>query len=250
MKWNNLIENIMIKNKGLASLNLLYSEAGKYKDLPSGDWQKTLRKVLCREVNRGRFKKIGLGVYALSNYKKDVNSAYSFALKNVPVDEYIKNIRDCHSTIEGMLIETGNFFGYTTFTCDLNKKFDGKKLKELCGITNIPNFTYPKLIKLISKSDVVWFAETTKLLFPKSIFEVELTTNFTSSLLKMYQLLNFDAKFILVAPEKRKTKFEDTINRDPFYKEQNRFLFRSFEDVVKLYFTTVIHYELRTKFII
>jgi len=52
-----------------------------------------------------------------------------------------------------------------------------------------------------------------------------LTTNFTSFLLKMYQLLNFDVKFILVAPEKRKTKFEDTINRAPFYKEQNRFFF-------------------------
>ncbi|HHT9154478.1 MAG TPA: hypothetical protein ACFYD5_01560, partial [Candidatus Tripitaka sp. YC43] len=63
MKWNDLIELIMTKNKGMVSLNFLYEQASKYKDLPSGDWQKTLRGVLYREVNRGRFKKIGLGVY-------------------------------------------------------------------------------------------------------------------------------------------------------------------------------------------
>lgn len=57
MKWNDLIELIMSKNKGIASLNYLYEQAANYRKMPSGDWQKTLRGVLYREVHRGRFKK-------------------------------------------------------------------------------------------------------------------------------------------------------------------------------------------------
>jgi hypothetical protein len=247
MKWNDLIELIMLKNDGIASLNFLYEQAPNYKELPSGDWQKTLRGVLYREVNRGRFKKIGLAVYAVSSYKNEA-SAYSYALENRPINDYIRNIKDYHSTIEGMLVEVGNFFEYITYTSDLNKSFDGKKLSELCGITNIPDFTYPELKTLISKSDTIWFTKS-RLLFPKYIFEIESTTDFTKSMLKMYQLLNFDAKFILVASEKRRSIFTNRIRKEPFINEANKYSFRSFEDVVKLYFNSVEHYELKSKFL-
>jgi hypothetical protein len=65
MKWTEVIEAIMADNKGVASLGLLYQQASRYRSLPSGDWQKTLRGVLYREVRRGRYVKVGLGVYAL-----------------------------------------------------------------------------------------------------------------------------------------------------------------------------------------
>jgi hypothetical protein len=247
MKWNDLIEQIMLNNKGNASLNLLYKEACKYKELPSGDWKKTLRGVLYREVNRGRFKKIGLGVFALENYE-DEASAYSYALNERPIKDYMKSVKDYHSSMEGMLLEIGTFFEYITYTSDLEKRFDGKRLRELCGITEIPDFTYPELKTLISKRDAVWFTKA-RLLFPKYIFEVELTTDFTNSMLNMYQLLNFDANFVLVAPEKRKNLFIERIKKEPFDKEKQRFSFRSFGDIVKLYFNSVEHYELKSKFL-
>lgn len=247
MKWNDLIELIMAKNNGIASLNFLYEQAPNYKKLPSGDWQKTLRGVLYREVNRGRFKKIGLGVYALPSYENET-TAYSYASENRPINEYLKHIKDYHSTIEGMLVEIGNFFEYITYTSDLNRCFDGKKLSELCGITNIPDFTYPELKSLISKSDTIWFTKS-RLLFPKYIFEVESTTDFTKSMLKMYQLLNFEAKFILVASEKRRSIFTERIKKEPFAKESYKYSFRSFKEVVLLYFNSVEHYELKSKFL-
>jgi len=247
MKWNELIELIITKNNGVASLNFLYEEAPKYKNVPSGDWQKTLRGVLYREVNRGTFKKVGLGVYALPNYE-DKGSAYTYALENKPVSEYLKKAKDYHSTIEGMLVEIGNFFEYTTYTGDLNRSFDGKKLRDLCGVTNIPDFTYPELKVLISKSDTVWFTKS-KLLFPKYVFEVEATTDFTNSMLKMYQLLHFDARFVLVASGNRRNVFQDRLDKEPFTKEAHRFSFRAFEDVARLYFNSVEHYELRDKFL-
>lgn len=248
MKWNDLLELIMTNNNGIASLNFLYEQAPRHRKLPSGDWQKTLRGVLYREVNRGRFKKIGLGVYALSSYQQDEAGAYSFALKNRPVNEYLKDIKDYHSTIEGMLIEIGNFFEFTTYTSDLNKSFDGKKLKELCGAINIPDFTYPELKTIVSKCDTIWFTKS-RLLFPKYIFEVETTTDFTNSMIKMYQLLNFEARFFLVGSEERKNIFTNRLTKEPFAREANRFSFRSFEDVGQLYFNSVEHYELKSKFL-
>lgn len=247
IKWNELIELIMTNNGGIASLNFLYEQTSKYKELPSSDWRKTLRGVLYREVNRGKLKKVGLGVYALLDYK-DNGSAYSYAITNRTIDSYMNSVKDHHSAIEGMLIEIGNFMEYMTYTSDFNKSFDGKGLKELCGVAKIPDFTYPELTSVVSKSDVIWFTKS-RLLFPKYVFEVESTTDFTNSMLKMYQLLGFDAKFILVASKKRENIFMDRLNREPFGKEKDKFTFRSFEDVIRLYFSSVEHYELKSKFL-
>ena len=120
MQWNDLIEKIMIDNGGSASLIYLYENTTKYKKLPEGDWQKTLRGVLYRDEKKGRFKKIGLGVFAVANFNL-INSAFDSALKNKSFESYLKSAKDLHSSIEGMLIELGNFFDYRTYTCDINK---------------------------------------------------------------------------------------------------------------------------------
>ncbi len=237
----------MVENGGVASIQCLYRNASKFKEMPTGDWQKTLRGVLYREVNRGRFKKIGLGVYALSNYKNDA-SAYSYVLQNKNAEEYLRTAKDYHSTAEGMLIELGNYFDYVTYTSDLNKTFDGKRLEDLCQITEIPEFTYPELKNTVAKSDVIWFGKS-RLLFPKVIFEVESTTNFINSMFKMYQLIHFDANFVLVASENRENIFLDRLRKEPFVKAKHKFSFRSFKAVTKLYFTSVEHYELKSNFL-
>ena len=137
---------------------------------------------------------------------------------------------------------------YKTYTIDLNKSFDNKKLKELCRLTEIPDFTYPELKNVISKSDVIWFSKS-KLPFPKLIFEVESTTNFTNSMFKMYQMIDFDARFFLVASESKKGIYLDRLGKEPFVSVKSKFEFRSFEDVTQLYFSSVEHYELKSKFL-
>ena len=112
----------------------------------------------------------------------------------------------------------------------------------------IPHFTYPNLVRIISKSDVVWFGKT-HLLFPKIIFEIESTTDFRNSLLKMYQLLSFNSRFILVAPENKYGLFQNRMAQEPFNGEKDRFQFRSFEKTAQLYFSAVNHYQLRSQFL-
>lgn len=210
--------------------------------------KKTLRGVLYRDVKNGRFKKVGLGVYALNNYK-DKSSAYSSALRKTPAEKYLGQVKDVHSVVEGMLLEIGNFLEYKTYTSDANKNFDNKNLKDLCEIHTIPDFTYKELKDIISKSDVIWFTKS-KLPFPKFIYEVESTTDFTKSMLKMYQMIDFETKFVLVAPSKKKDIFDSRLQREPFTPVKNKFSFKSFEEVAKLYFSSVEHYELKEKFLI
>lgn len=247
MQWNDLIEKIMIDNNGSASLTYLYKNAHKYKKLPDGNWQKTLRGVLYRDEKKGRFKKIGLGIFAINSYNSE-NSAYEAAIKNESFEFYLKSNKDIHSSVEGMLIELGNFFEYMTYTCDINKSFDNKKLKDLVDFSPMPKFTYKQITDIISKSDVIWFSKN-KLAFPKYIFEVEASTNFTNSMHKMYQLIDFDSRFYLIAPQSRKQTFLNRAGREPFNSIKEKFTFRSFEEVADLYFKSVEQNELKTKFI-
>lgn len=239
----------MRDNEGIASLELLYQRAPQYHPaLPAGDWQKTLRGVLYRGVRRGRFVKVGLGVYALPEQRPEATSAYIYALEGKSAKTYLSNLSDPHSAIEGMLIEIGNFMEYLTYTCDQNRFFDGKRLGDLCRLQQIPPFTYPELQSLIARCDVVWFSRSQQP-FPKYIYEVESTTDFTNSMHKMYQLMEFNTQFVLVAPERRKPLFEQRVRQEPFVRVQNRFSFRSFEQVTRFYFSCVEHYELRMSFL-
>ena len=95
----------MEANRGVASLELLYQQASLYRSpLPAGDWQKTLRGVLYREVRRGRYVKVGLGFYALPSAQSQT-SAYAQAVQGVSPSNYLQQVSNVHSTVEGMLIE-------------------------------------------------------------------------------------------------------------------------------------------------
>ena len=133
MKWNDLIEIIMLENKGIASIQYLYSMASKYKELPANDWKKTLRGVLYRDAKKGRFIKVGLALFALKGFEEG-DSAFNAASKGKSPSAYLKNSKDSHTAIEAMLIELGNFFEYISYTGDPNKIYNKKILGSMCGI--------------------------------------------------------------------------------------------------------------------
>ena len=51
----------------------------------------------------------------------------------------------------------------------------------------------------------------------------------------MHQLKHFQTQFFIVAAEGMQRKFETEINKSPFYQSQERYYFRSYEDVEALY---------------
>ncbi len=247
MQWGDLIERLIGENGGSASLSFLYQNAHKYKKLPAGDWQKTLRGVLYREVKRGRFIKVGLGVYGLPTFSVE-SSAYSSAVGGGEPVRFITNTKDPHSTVEGMLIELGNLYQFLTYTSNKNKIFDGKRLSSIESLQDIPDFTYKELVRDVRRADVIWFLKRPTHICPKYIYEVEHTTDFINSILKMFQLKDFDSKFILTSWQSRKEIFDERIRHEPFNLIKSKFAFRSFELISELYFSAVKHFELEHKY--
>jgi len=242
MKWSEVIRKI-IEQHEQASLQLLYQEAANHRPLPQGDWKKTLRGVLYREVRRGRYQRIGLGVFALPKYaQQQQHSAYKAAAQRVSYQTYLSKQQDIHGAIQGMLLEIGNYLGYLTYTSDKNRTFDGKPLSSLCELSTVPNFSYPEIVQITSQRDVVWFSKDPRP-FPKYIYDVENTTDFERSMRRMYNMREINSRFVLVADEQKRSCFERMLQQDPFNEIASRYTFRSYEQVVRFYFSCVEYYE-------
>lgn len=65
----------------------------------------------------------------------------------------------------------------------------------------------------------------------------------------MDKLQDFDARFVLVADSQRREPFQRNLQCEPFVKIAARYWFRSYEQVVRFYFSCVKHYELRLQFL-
>ena len=51
----------------------------------------------------------------------------------------------------------------------------------------------------------------------------------------MHQLIHFQTQFFIVAPGGTRRKFETETSKSPFYQSQERYYFRSYEEVEALY---------------
>lgn len=248
MKWPEVIRKIIEQHKQV-SLQLLYQEAANHRLLPQGDWKKTLRGVLYREVRKGRYQRIGLGVFALPEYaQQQQHSAYKSAAQRVSYQTYLSKQQDIHGAIQGMLLEIGNYLGYRTYTSDKNRTFDGKPLSSLCGLSEVPDFSYHHIVQITRQRDVVWFSQDPRP-FPKYIYDVENTTDFYRSMYNMYNMREINTHFVLVADEQKRDRFKQMLQTNPFNEIASRYAFRSYEQVVRFYFSCVEYYEQHFEFL-
>ncbi len=222
--FRSFIEAVMRANGGHASLKLLNREferqAGKF---PIAG--KTPLNSLRREVQRKGFKRIGIGVYALADAELPVAPAAKTQKEKT---------ERRHSDIQGMLLEIGNSRHQCadTYTPDRTKIFNKMKLGSIATITEIPPFTYDKVIKIVRYVDVIWINGRG---FPDSVFEVEHSTSFTNALSKFCELQDFHTKFYCVAEESRTDKFCRELNKSAFAAIKDRCEFRSYETIEKEY---------------
>lgn len=224
LSYAEAITKVMLENGYIAPLKLLYKDVFKYKD-SSKIVGKTPIDTIRSEVQKNKkFTRVGLGIYALSD-KLDL-----LQKQETPKTEKEK-LASRHGEIQGMLLELGNSLEEVSETYTNDKKFifNKKPLGSICTLRNVPPFTYEHIIKdSVSFIDVVWFNER---MFPSKVFEVENSTNFRDAFIKFMELQDFQTKFICVAPNERKSKFEREINKTAFSPIQNRVQFYSYEDV-------------------
>ena len=231
LPWHEAIEQVLRDNGGVASLEVLYRDIAQYRDLTTNrEWKATLRGILYREMQRkGQIVRVGLGVFALRDalHKRTL-------FQRLAEGETVRPQRLSHAEVEGMLLELGNFYGYDTYTANAKKVFDGKPLASIATLKDLPPFTFPELLAQARQIDVLWFERKPRP-FPKFAFEVETTPEFRRALLRLYQLRDFDTVLYVIADEAKRNLFDKRLQDEPFYALRHRFVFRSFEEVFRLY---------------
>lgn len=247
LPWNEAIEQVIADNGGAASLDKMYVDVLKYRDVSSNrQWKATLRGILYRNMRqRGRIVRVGLGVFGFRD-----KTAPQGMFQKIEACKTIK-ASSRHSTTEGMLLELGNFYGYDTYTADPSTEFDGKPLSSIASLCELPSFTgFVDLLEQVKRIDVLWLKKRTTRAFPKVAYEVENTPEFRCAMLKLYQLRDFKTDFFLIGEEKKRALFESRLSDDPFYEVKDRFVFRSFENITRLYSVAVEHFLLREQFFV
>lgn len=218
------IEQVMLHNGYFAPLKLLYKEIWKYKDISKVKGKTpdfTIQALVQREK---RFIKIGLGVYALTEYIDKLPKLSS------PKTESEKK-EHLHAKVQGMLIEIGNSRNEVedTYTNDKKWVFENKTLGSLATLSEVPPFTYDHIIKeTVRFVDVIWF---NKRGFPYKIFEVEHSTNFRDAFVKFIELQDFQTQFYCIAKEDRKEKFDRELQKSAFEVLHKRCEFKTYENV-------------------
>lgn len=232
------IEKVMNDNGGTASLDIIYNNICKYyptaKD--SKEWEAGIRGVLYREIrNNRRFKKIGLSIYAISDYKEERRPKRSDKVR-------------MHSYIEGICLELGNFNKFLTYTADPSAMYrDNLRLCDFATMHDMPDFSYGGIINEVKHIDVIWFNKK-GYAFPKHVFEVvDSIGTLNGAFNRSLQLKNFITDFVIVAPEKHREKFNQTINLEVYLPQKERFSFINYDDIMDLYETTSRKNKIETK---
>ena len=226
------IEQIIRDNGGYAPLKLIYDKLPQYKDLSKLKGV-TPRDTAREKVQRSkRFKRIGLGVYALAEIASKLPIA--------PTPKTANQKREHrHAEIQGMLLEIGNNRDgiQDTYTADPGRLFRRMELGKIATIRELPSFTYETILKNTMRYvDVAWFNNRG---FPDTLFEVEHSTNFRDALLRFGELQDFRTRFCCVAEKAREKKFQQELSLLSFAPIRDRCEFLPYEDVEHDYQTAL-----------
>lgn len=221
LTYSDAIEKVMLNNGFFAPLKLIYKNIEKYRKKTGKTPDNTIQERVQRDP---KFTKIGLGVYALTDYLDKLPKEIE------PKNENERKERK-HATIQGMLLEIGNFKKdiSDTYTNDKNWIFQNKTLGNLATIETIPLFTYEKIVKeTVRYIDVIWFNDRG---FPSRMFEVEHTTNFRDAFTKFMELQDFIIDFYCIASVEKEDKFNREKCKNAFKPIEKRINFLNYEQI-------------------
>lgn len=220
------IKKVIEDNSGVVTLSNIYDQIEKYYPniKQSKEWEAGIRGVLYREIkNKKTFKRVGLSLYALQDYKEDT------------IEEMVEDTIRIHSFMEGICIEIGNFLKLDTYTADPSAKYNNIQLSELTTIKYIPDFTYNKILDTTKRIDVLWF-NNKGFKFPKRAIEVvDSIGTLEPSLKRTLQLIEFDLSFYILVKNKHIKKVNKELNCEPYRRVRHKYIIRSYEQVLNIY---------------
>lgn len=214
---------------GQATLVELNSEVLKIKEC---QWKTKTPFASIRRIvqERPEIFKVRPGLWALRTYQQKLGLSEYDPKK--PLNEIEAN--NTHSYFQGLLAQIGNLRNYETFipNQDKNKLCGQKHLDDIRTLKEVPAFGYAQFIKRISSVDVIWFNSRN---MPSHLFEVEHATDFQNSLLKFFELQDFNLQMVIVSNEARKHEFEQKLNLKAISDIAKRVHFLGYEVLVRQY---------------
>jgi hypothetical protein len=211
---------------GQATLAELYVEVLKIKECK---WNTKTPFASIRRIvqTRPEIIKVRPGLWALKSYQKELDITEER-------DTTPKSFEQSHSYYQGLLVIIGNLRGFLTFVPnqDKNKLFVNRPLASLRTMREIPIFSYNTFVKRCETVDVVWF-NTRQM--PNSMFEIEYSTDFQTSLIKFYEFQDFHTRMVIVAHGKRRSEFEQKLQQSAFDDIRGRINFLDYDTLVKQY---------------
>jgi hypothetical protein len=167
-------------------------------------------------------------------------------VKVIPVVKPMEVRISDHDGAEFYLLELGKMLGFLTYVAsrDHIKIFNGRRLGDVALLKEIPPFAGERDLNSAREIDVIWFGEDEN---PKYCFEVEHTTDILRSLNRLAQLQHINAKFFIVAPEERRSKFEIEMQKYPYRRMRDRYRFISYDDLASLFEVAQSFHGLKTK---
>ena len=201
--------------------------------------------IIKRELARFGVKDfIDLDIFFWHIFKDIIPKSSQTTKEPIKEEKSARIVIDSHEAAEYYILELGRILHYLTYTVDQTKTFNGKKLGEAALLKEIPAFAGERDLNSAREIDVIWFGDDEN---PKYCFEVEHTTDIVHGLNRLTQLQHLRVKFIIVASEDRRTKFEIEMKKYPYRRMKDWFGFISYDELVALYETSVPFHELKTK---
>lgn len=220
---------------GIATLNQINQNIFKIEDCK---WKTKTPFASVRRIVRqtNGIYRIKPGLYALESHRQELEgNGILVQNENNQDSEIVKTFN--HAYYQGLLLEMGKMRHLDTFVPDQDKHkqfLNQAELGALRTIQELPEYSYPQLVKRSSTIDVIWFNDRH---MPHSFFEVEHSTDIQNSLLKFNDLQDFAARMVIVADEKRHHEFISKMGYAAFRQLANnkRVAFLSYESLGKQY---------------
>jgi len=137
----------------------------------------------------------------------------------------------------------GKKLGYKTYVADPSRTAFDKKLGDIADLTEVPLIL--KSAPEISRVDAIWYSHKP----PFFLFEVEDGGTMREALHRLYNAMAFDARFFVVCPAENFDKFHKWVTTAPFKEFEDRYNFRTYEQLFDFYKEVTRYIDFRSTFL-
>ena len=244
LTWKEVVRNALIELGGQAHLSEIYGKVeGHPKTETNPTWRDTIRRVVRQYKIFQPVPPERSGIYKLA--KEAVIKAETQTFSEEPEID--------HGIAQGMLVTLGNIYGYETFAPlrdQAIREFQGEPLSSFVTVVNCSHIFRGPNVSKIREIDVLWFDEDDYGLFPTYAFEVEETTRVKSGLDRLLKIpLRFPVNlYMRYRPQMHKELFDQYVNQTPFRGFKDRFTFKYYTELERLYNSALVHKDRRERF--